>query len=221
MPSATSPSSTPPRKKVLFFTNAEHGQASVFLATTYSLLLLDPTVEIHFASFKPIRSSVEETYGQAVKDAVSSSTTTASCPPSAKCPSSTSSTATHKNTPRPVVWHEIHATDYMTALLRPEHKLILHVWLGPGLLTTPLALWSIMRLVQPWTGQEFVQIFEETLRIVREVRPNVIVIDPILSPAISACIDRGLRFCVLAPNTIKDFALALQPSGQMFWKYPA
>jgi hypothetical protein len=197
MPSTTTPSVSPPGKKILFFTNAEHGQAAVFLATAYSLLLLHPSVEIHFASFKPIEPHVQKVYEQAVKD------------------------ASPKSPPRPIVWHEIHATDYMTALLRPEHKLLLHVWLGPGFFTTPLALWSIMRIVQPWSGQEFVQIFEETLRIAREVGPSVIAVDPIMGPAITACQDRGLRFCVLSPNAIKDFAQTLQPGGQMFWKYPA
>jgi hypothetical protein len=195
MPSETT--SKEPRKKILFFTNAEQGQATVFLATSYSILVNDPTVEIHFASFKPIKPSVDSLYNQAVNDA------------SAKTP------------PRPIIWHEIQATDYMTALLRPEHKLLLHIWLGPGFFTTPLALWSIMRIIQPWTGEEFVQIFEETLRIVREVKPNIIAIDPILSPAITACRDSGIRFCVLAPNAIKDFAAGLQPGGQVFWKYPA
>jgi hypothetical protein len=37
---------------------------------------------------------------------------------------------------------------------------------------------------------------------------------------LTACRHRGLHFVILAPNTIKDFAVAVQPKAGMLWKYP-
>ena len=49
---------TPQRKKFLFLTNSEHGQANVLFATIYELVLRG--FEIHVASFEPLRSRVTE-----------------------------------------------------------------------------------------------------------------------------------------------------------------
>jgi hypothetical protein len=46
-----------PRRKVLLFTNSEHGQANVFLATSHALLQLG--AEVHFASFPAIENTVK------------------------------------------------------------------------------------------------------------------------------------------------------------------
>ena len=56
--------SLPPPKRVLLVTNSEHGQANVYLATSYALLTLeDEDVEVHFASFPPIQKFVNSTFG--------------------------------------------------------------------------------------------------------------------------------------------------------------
>jgi hypothetical protein len=53
------PSKEQRKRKILLLTNAERGQANVFLATCHSLLELG--AEVHFGSFPAIRSAVEET----------------------------------------------------------------------------------------------------------------------------------------------------------------
>lgn len=180
-------------RKILLLCNAEHGQANVFLATSYALLQADPAVEIHLASFKPIAKHVQAMSDHAV-----------SVNPQA----------------RAITFHEIRALDYMSAILQPEHRLREHFWLWPGFFTTPLVLWTMIRVAQPWNGPDFVSIFRETARIVEDVKPHVIAIDPILSPSITACRHLGLHFIVLSPNTIKDFAVPVQPHGAILWKYP-
>jgi hypothetical protein len=47
------------RKKVLLFTNSEYGQANVILAVAYELLLLGE-YEVHIASFKSLRSRIND-----------------------------------------------------------------------------------------------------------------------------------------------------------------
>jgi hypothetical protein len=157
------------------------------------LLCADPNVSVHFASFAPIEKAVSTTSAYATRVS-----------PSAQ----------------PIKFHEIQATDYLTAILRPEHRMRRHFWFPPGILFTPWVLWTLVRVAQPWTGPEFVTIYKETCRIIDEVDPHVIAVDPILSPAITACRHLGLHFVILAPNTIKDFAVAAQPRGEIWWKYP-
>ncbi|KAK8043074.1 hypothetical protein PG994_013557 [Apiospora phragmitis] len=36
-------------------------------------------------------------------------------------------------------------------------------------------------------------------------------VDPAFSPAVTACVHAKARFCILAPNTIKDFSMPFQP----------
>ncbi|KAJ0383090.1 hypothetical protein COL922a_011212 [Colletotrichum nupharicola] len=45
------------KRKVLMLTNSEYGQANIFLATCYALMGTAPGVEIHLASFAPIRTA--------------------------------------------------------------------------------------------------------------------------------------------------------------------
>ena len=48
-------------KKVLFFTNSEHGQANVVLATAQALI--ERGCDIHIASFSPLAARIEEITG--------------------------------------------------------------------------------------------------------------------------------------------------------------
>jgi hypothetical protein len=50
-----------PKKKVLLFTNSEHGQANVFLAASHSLL--QQGAKVHFASFPVIEKTVRRLSG--------------------------------------------------------------------------------------------------------------------------------------------------------------
>lgn len=47
------------KKKILFYTSSEYGQANVILAVAYDLLILQQ-YEIHIASFSPLRRRISE-----------------------------------------------------------------------------------------------------------------------------------------------------------------
>jgi hypothetical protein len=92
--------------------------------------------------------------------------------------------------------------------------------------TTP-RMWNmaaVLRLVlhttMPWSGAEYVGIYRSVIRILHDVRPDVVAIDPALGPATTACRHLGDRFLVLAPNTMKDLAVLGQEVGEVFWKSP-
>ncbi|KAK3389165.1 hypothetical protein B0H63DRAFT_95075 [Podospora didyma] len=184
-------------KRVLLLTNSEHGQANVYLATSYALATLDDEdVEVHFASFSPIEKFVTATSQHAKRN---------------------------KSRARPIVFHVINGVDMMSAWSRPEimeeqrnlaNKSII------ALLDAIRRTMVLLKVTLPWTGAEFVQILWSVVEIVHHVQPDIIAVDPAFSPALTALRHINAKFVILSPNTIKDFAMPLQPNGEALWKYP-
>ncbi|KAG7287512.1 hypothetical protein NEMBOFW57_007024 [Staphylotrichum longicolle] len=191
MEPATSP------KRVLLLTNSEHGQANVFLATSYAFLTLeDEDVEVHFASFTPIKSLVSLTSDHARQDR-----------PGA----------------RPIIFHAIDGLDMVSAWTRPEivaEQASLQHCSPIPLVDAIRRTLVLLKVTLPWTGPEFVQIMRYITSIVSDVQPHTIAVDPAFSPALTALRHINAKFIVLSPNTIKDFAMPLQPNGEALWKYP-
>lgn len=189
-------SPTPP-KRVLLITNSEHGQANVFLATSYALLTLpDEDVQVHFASFPSIQKSVLATSDHALRDS-----------PQA----------------RPLVFHEVAGLSMVDAWSRPEvasERQRLAIVDVVSLFYAIRRMMVLLKVMLPWTGPEFVEIMKSVMDIVEDVRPDVIAVDPAFSPALTALRYTGTKFMVLSPNTIKDFVMPLQPNGEALWKYP-
>jgi len=189
--------SLPPPKRVLLLTNSEHGQANVYLATSYAFLTLkDEDVEVHFASFPPIEKFVALTTQHALRDS-----------PRA----------------RPIVFHPIDGIDMVSAWTRPElasEQEGLKVIDVVKLIYAIRRMMLLLKITLPWTGPEFVQIMFSVIDIVHKVQPDIIAVDPAFSPALTALRHIKAKFIVLSPNTIKDFAMPHQPNGEPLWKYP-
>jgi UDP:flavonoid glycosyltransferase YjiC (YdhE family) len=170
-----------PRPKVLLFTNSEHGQANIFLATSHALL--QHGAEVHFASFPAIEASVR---------------------------------ALSKD----IRFHAVEGADMKTAYPREEVVKSGLEGKTPRFYSMPTVLRICLHTTMPWSGPEYVEIYRSVISILQEVVPDIIAIDPAFSPAITACRHMGERFLILAPNTIKDFAISYQPPGQVFWRFP-
>lgn len=183
-------------KRVLLLANSEYGQASVHLAVAHTLAeLYRGEVEVHLASFGPLADLVR-----------SASDYTAQ-----QCPGALS-----------FIFHRNKGTDMSAAWGRPKIRLEEFKGLRPGFFNTPKLLRLLLRLTSSWDGPEFVAIFEVVRAfILEEVKPDVTAVDPAFSPAVTAWVHTRVKFCILAPNTIKDFSMPVQPWGQAFWKYPA
>ncbi|KAK0744029.1 hypothetical protein B0T18DRAFT_304913, partial [Schizothecium vesticola] len=184
-------------KRVLLITNSEHGQANVFLATSYALLTLpDEDVQVHFASFPSIQKSVLATSDHALRDN-----------PQA----------------RPLVFHEIAGLSMVDAWSRPEvasERQRLAIVDVVSLFYAIRRMMVLLKVMLPWTGPEFVEIMKSVMDTVEDVQPDVIAVDPAFSPALTALRYTETKFMVLSPNTIKDFVMPLQPNGEALWKYP-
>jgi hypothetical protein len=178
-------------KKVLLTTNSEFGQANVFLAAGHALLSLDADVQVHYASFPALSKPVSAASDHAVR-----------CSPKA----------------HPFVFHPLdglsmvdsfEATDGLEAISK-----------RPGLVNTPDYLRMTMKIVLPWTAPQFLTIFRSLVRIIEEVAPDLVVVDALFGPGLTACEHLGVKHVLLSPNTIKDMAMAFQPWFAAFWKYP-
>ena len=185
-------------KRVLLLTNSEYGQANVFLATSYALLTLeDEDVEVHFASFPPVKPLVSTTSDHAQQDR-----------PGA----------------RPIIFHPIDGLDMVSAWSRPEIVAEQMVALSNSSLL-PLVneirrTLVLLKVTLPWTGPEFIQIMHSITTTIQTVQPAIIAVDPAFSPALTALRHLHTPFIILSPNTIKDFAMPLQPNAEALWKYP-
>jgi len=55
-----------------------------------------------------------------------------------------------------------------------------------------------------WGPVEYVKGMDEVVRVVGEVNPDVVVVDPIFNIGIGACRSLGRKWVVLIPNTLKE-----------------
>ncbi|KAK1966896.1 family 1 glycosyltransferase [Colletotrichum sublineola] len=184
----------PLKRKILMLTNSENGQANVFLATSQALRNLDPDVDIHFASFKAIESAVLATLAE-------------------------TSTVNHNSSL--VKFHEIKGmSSYKAWTENPNINVLRLLSMSPGFWTTPQTLAILSRASMPWTGPQLLQNFDEVRRIIKEVQPDLTIVDNLFTPGLTAVRYLGIKYIVLSPNTLKEFAAPLQSWAAFFWKYP-
>ncbi|KAL4901282.1 hypothetical protein BDW74DRAFT_181859 [Aspergillus multicolor] len=79
----------------------------------------------------------------------------------------------------------------------------------------------VQNVLMPWTPEEYLALYEETVRLIDEVDPAVIVVDSMQRPFVDAARNANRQFAMLNPNALTDIIAYRQPWGQMFWKYPA
>lgn len=80
---------------------------------------------------------------------------------------------------------------------------------------------EIMRVAWlPWTPEETYTIYQEVTRIIEDVDPAVVVLDPTLRPSVDATRRSNRRYMHIVPNPLADFFPMEQPWGAAFWKYP-
>ncbi|KAH8684259.1 putative UDP-glucoronosyl and UDP-glucosyl transferase [Tricladium varicosporioides] len=72
-----------------------------------------------------------------------------------------------------------------------------------------------------WTESEYMIAYESCLDILKSVDPGVIVIDPLMSQALDACITLSRKYIVLSPNTFQDILRKQQPFFSQLARYPA
>ncbi|KAH6685851.1 hypothetical protein F5X68DRAFT_209414 [Plectosphaerella plurivora] len=180
-------------KTVLFLTNAEHGLNNVLVATASSLMEHHPDVEVHFASFPALQSTIERI-----------------------------SSAMRRKTPasRDILFHPLSgvALSQATAQIGMTARTMTHPPAAAG-----IAKFADIAqgMICPWTADEYIDIFNELGALIDDINPAVIVLDTLFRPAVDITRQKNWLHAFITPNTLIDNFLAEQPNGAMFWKYPA
>ncbi|KAH7014863.1 family 1 glycosyltransferase [Ilyonectria destructans] len=194
---------SPRSKKILLLTNVERGEANVFLSTAHALIEADPNVELHFATFSGLDADVTSVWEEARRKV-----------PQAK----------------PIVYHELTGVSMGTGVMQyfmrknPGQKEITlpeSFMAKPGFSTTLQAIKDTIPIFIPYEGPQLVEIVASIMEVIKKVDADLVVINSLMTPGLTACYHMGVKFSCLSPNAIKEFAGPFQPRLANLWKYPA
>ncbi|ODA80786.1 hypothetical protein RJ55_03745 [Drechmeria coniospora] len=178
-------------RRILMLTNAELGQANIFLAVSHELMRLDSSLKLHICSFAELSTSVE----------------------SIKASSSDAAKGNIKFVP-------LEGPSWKEALFgRPEHEFEELSSIRPTVWNVATAA-KMTRIACPWRSDELCDLVKQIEQVMHDVGADLVVVDALFTPAVTVCYKRKPNWMVLSPNTYKEFVLALQPRRQYYWKYP-
>ncbi|KAL7928959.1 glycosyltransferase family 1 protein [Trichoderma chlorosporum] len=175
-------------RRILLITNVERGELDIFLATAKALLELDPTLDLHLATFSGLQD---------------------------------------EDLPVGVTYHQIQGLPMSQALEEYYIRIqgdasVSEPFTGAlGFSKTRRAIRAFASHIMPYTGRQMVDVFTSTVDIIRDLNPDLIVVDTLMSAGLTACYHLGAKFACLGPNSIKEFAAPEQPHKAGFWKFPA
>lgn len=179
--------------KVLMLTNKDHGQSNCFLATAHALLTTDPSVEVHFATFKGFDKFIDEANGHIVK--------------------------TNPNS-HPIIYEQIDGMSMAEGLNHHFERLDIprkKEYLPLSYLASPLTTANTMAAIRdtvyvliPYSGPQIVEIYKSIVGIIEKVKPDLIVLDCLFTPGLTALTHLNLPYICLSPNSCKDFSMSVQ-----------
>ncbi|KAJ4011013.1 hypothetical protein NW752_007449 [Fusarium irregulare] len=184
--------------RLLFFTNSDYGQANVVLATAHAIGLANPNVEIHIASFQDLEKGVDDASKFMQASAIQQ----------------------RLAIPKSFIFHKVEGISWGPATKRPGTAIFDTLELTPGFINSAKGVATLPAVMVPWTPEEYLAIYLETQRIFDEVNPDLTIVEPLYTHGLTFCHYRKTKWMVLSPNTIKEFAVPLQPKLAALWKYP-
>lgn len=195
----TSPAQTPippilgRNNTALFIVNSEPGFSNINLATAKALLEQHPHVEVHIASFEPLRPRIQRV---------------------------TSYVQKNTGTGQGIEFHQINGLSLTSATVAAGQTAdkVIH---PPGRAGIDALCRDFQLYVSPWSVEDHLAMYEQMKQILAEVDPAVVILDTLLRPALDATRDQNRLHAFLVPNTLIDNFPDKQPWGAMLWKYPA
>ena len=191
--------------RILLISNAERGQCNVFLATAGAILRADSDVDLHFASFPILEADIQRISNDAKQ--------------------------TNPNT-NPITWHSIAGQTHSDAVTAAAIKVYPkadeeETQLGTPNFVRPLsrsvtmaAIRDIVHGLIGWDGPAFMEVHDSVNDVCNKVAPDLIVVDPLLAPAVTAAWYHESPMCALCPNSIKDVTVG-RALPWLLWTYLA
>lgn len=185
-------------------TNVDRGEANIFLAVAQSLIEMDPAIEIHFATFPGLEDEVNRISQDARKKSHSAAF--------------------------PMTYHTIQGASMEQGLRQTLQtngtKLGANGFPASftktlSFSTTRQCIKDMMPVFVPYTAPQMVTVFRSIVRIIEKVDADMILIDSLMTTALTACCHLGVDFLCLSPNSIKEFCQSKQPHAAGLWKFPA
>ncbi|KAJ3495660.1 hypothetical protein NLG97_g3236 [Lecanicillium saksenae] len=166
-----------------------------------ALLRSNADVEVHFASFPSLEAET-----RAISDKAVSTNTGIS----------------------PIVFHALDGPTHAEAALKgfrqvygENYDISTSVFARPLSFSTAMeAIADLPRIVLPWDGPQFMKVYHSFSDIIKTVAPDLVILDALLSPAVTSAWNSGTRFSYLCPNALKDLVIGYQKLD-ILWNYPA
>lgn len=182
-------------KTILFLANSEHGQTNIILALTHELIL-HPDIDIHIASFPALERRVNKLL--------------------------------HDNAPRynahnvasvssRVHFHPIRGPSNTDVFLRTGKRGAFH---PPGATGAVLGFKSLIEDIWGWNEEEYVDVYNSCLEIVKDVKPDLVVVDFFFLQGRDAAHNMGHTAVLMNTTSLSHIVLGLQKHSSPLWKYP-
>ncbi|CAG7959066.1 unnamed protein product [Penicillium olsonii] len=178
---------------ILMMTNAEYGQFNVHLAVAQEFLQRE-NYRVHIASFPFLEAKVKELNLNAWKNAT-------------RPPSRAKFHALDGPTFVQAATQHVKLTDVITRERGYGVRAAVDIYTN-----------EIPTLLSAWSPADYLTIYDSCMRVIDAIKPDLVVLDWLLFPAIDACNVIQAKYCFLTPNTAFDHIPSLRLSKP--WKYP-
>ncbi|KAJ5692625.1 hypothetical protein N7462_002048 [Penicillium macrosclerotiorum] len=121
------------------------------------------------------------------------------------------------NYARPAEFHKIPGPSMTDLAVRSKVGLLFH---KAGIKGAVEGLNKVATAMKNWRPSEYENAYRSCLEILENVRPDIVVVDPILHVGLDACRTAKSRVVVLWPVPLKDVVITIQPKAGILWKYP-
>ena len=184
---------------VLYIVNEHPGLSNVHVATAQSLLQHHTEIEVHFASFKKLNSTLAR-ISSFVKN--------------------------HDPSAKEIIFHPLAGVSYYAAFENyPQIECDDDGKIGaiskPGLEGIKRIAGDMQIYLDPWQEEDHLTHFHQLSGLIDEIDPAVVVLDTIFFPAIEATRAKNRLHAFITPNIVIDNFPGEQPWLGMLWKYPA
>ncbi|KAH2839825.1 hypothetical protein ACP6JD_005507 [Aspergillus fumigatus] len=177
--------------RVLFLANSEHGQTNIILAITHELLVRGD-VDVHIASFPALERRVNKLLND-------------------NAPSYDDSFRSH------IHFHPIRGPSNTDVFIRTGKRGAFH---PPGYSGAVLGFQSLCEDIWGWTEDEYVDIYQCCMEIIKSVQPSVIAADFFFLQGRDAAFNAGYTAILINTTSLTHIVLGLQPHSAALWKYP-
>ncbi|KAF9890306.1 hypothetical protein FE257_006221 [Aspergillus nanangensis] len=177
--------------RVLFLANSEHGQTNIILAFTHELLIRGD-IDVHIGSFPVLEARIEKLLNDNVA-----------------CYDASFRSRIH--------FHPIRGPSNTDVFLRTGKRGAFH---PPGYGGAVLGFQSLCEDIWGWTEDEYVDVYQSCVEIVRDVDPRVIAVDFFFLQGRDAAYNTGHTAILINTTSLSHIVLGLQPNAEPLWKYP-